>query len=393
MPQRVEERVRPITPQLAWRVAVLGGIAFVLFGIVFFRLWYLQVLTGQEAVTQAATTACARCASRRRAATSSTATTSSSCAPRPPRSSRWCPSQLPESVREDADDLPQEPRRRRERRACEAQDSYDAFRRQLRDDGRKDTKADEARARARCASRPRRRAPVPVPAVRLRRDRADRALQAHGPRAADLAEDDPQARDPRDRRRAVLQRHDPHRRAARAVQLHARARRVVQGRRRRRSATCAAIRRSSSPRSCSDGRRDHARSSSRRSATRASRQGTRIGQSGLEKHYDKYLRGTDGSTRVVVDALGSRDDQRTRRGREPKQGQRLKLTLDSTCRRPATTALTQGDRRLRATGARAGALRGDGPARRRDPAPWARAPSFDANDVRQADSRRRPTTS
>src|SRR3954462_4484371 len=46
MPQRVEERVRPITPQLAWRVAVLGGIAFVLFGIVFFRLWYLQVLTG-----------------------------------------------------------------------------------------------------------------------------------------------------------------------------------------------------------------------------------------------------------------------------------------------------------------------------------------------------------
>ena len=34
-------------------MAVLGGIAFVLFGIVFFRLWYLQVLTGQEAVTQA----------------------------------------------------------------------------------------------------------------------------------------------------------------------------------------------------------------------------------------------------------------------------------------------------------------------------------------------------
>src|SRR3954471_624899 len=48
MPQRVEERLRPITPQLAWRVAVLGGIAFVLFGIVFFRLWYLQVLTGQD---------------------------------------------------------------------------------------------------------------------------------------------------------------------------------------------------------------------------------------------------------------------------------------------------------------------------------------------------------
>src|SRR3954451_9620416 len=53
MPQRIEDRVRPITPPLAWRVAVLGGIAFVLFGIVFFRLWYLQVLTGQEAVSKA----------------------------------------------------------------------------------------------------------------------------------------------------------------------------------------------------------------------------------------------------------------------------------------------------------------------------------------------------
>ena len=53
MPQRIEDRVRPITPQLAWRVAVLGGIAFVLFGIVFFRLWYLQVLSGQDYVSQA----------------------------------------------------------------------------------------------------------------------------------------------------------------------------------------------------------------------------------------------------------------------------------------------------------------------------------------------------
>src|SRR5690242_21198598 len=53
MPQRVPERVRPITPQLAWRVAVLGGMAFVLFGIVFFRLWFLQVLSGQDYVSQA----------------------------------------------------------------------------------------------------------------------------------------------------------------------------------------------------------------------------------------------------------------------------------------------------------------------------------------------------
>ena len=53
---------RPITPQLAWRVAVLGGIAFVLFGIVFFRLWFLQVLSGEQArLRRRARTACARC--------------------------------------------------------------------------------------------------------------------------------------------------------------------------------------------------------------------------------------------------------------------------------------------------------------------------------------------
>src|ERR671932_2855673 len=53
MPPGLEERRPAITPQLAVRVAVLGGVAFVLFGIVFFRLWYLQVLTGEQAVSVA----------------------------------------------------------------------------------------------------------------------------------------------------------------------------------------------------------------------------------------------------------------------------------------------------------------------------------------------------
>ncbi|HEX2015495.1 MAG TPA: penicillin-binding protein 2 [Solirubrobacteraceae bacterium] len=49
----VDDRRPPITPQLALRVAVLGGLALVLFGIVFFRLWYLQVLSGDQYVQQA----------------------------------------------------------------------------------------------------------------------------------------------------------------------------------------------------------------------------------------------------------------------------------------------------------------------------------------------------
>jgi penicillin-binding protein 2 len=43
----------PSSPQLALRVAILGSIALVMFGIIFFRLWYLQVLSGEQYVQQA----------------------------------------------------------------------------------------------------------------------------------------------------------------------------------------------------------------------------------------------------------------------------------------------------------------------------------------------------
>jgi penicillin-binding protein 2 len=43
----------PVSPQLALRVAVLGSLALVMFAIIFFRLWYLQVLTGEQYVQQA----------------------------------------------------------------------------------------------------------------------------------------------------------------------------------------------------------------------------------------------------------------------------------------------------------------------------------------------------
>jgi penicillin-binding protein 2 len=49
----VEERRPAITPQLAVRVAILGGLALVVFGIIFFRLWFLQVLSGEDYVAQA----------------------------------------------------------------------------------------------------------------------------------------------------------------------------------------------------------------------------------------------------------------------------------------------------------------------------------------------------
>jgi penicillin-binding protein 2 len=43
----------PISPQMALRVTIIGGIAMVMFGVIFFRLWYLQVLSGEKYVRQA----------------------------------------------------------------------------------------------------------------------------------------------------------------------------------------------------------------------------------------------------------------------------------------------------------------------------------------------------
>src|SRR5947209_982511 len=38
----------PVTPQLSLRVAVMGGVALIAFGVIFFRLWSLQVLSGPK---------------------------------------------------------------------------------------------------------------------------------------------------------------------------------------------------------------------------------------------------------------------------------------------------------------------------------------------------------
>ena len=34
-------------------MAIIGGLAMVMFGVIFFRLWYLQVLSGEQYVQQA----------------------------------------------------------------------------------------------------------------------------------------------------------------------------------------------------------------------------------------------------------------------------------------------------------------------------------------------------
>jgi penicillin-binding protein 2 len=53
MPDPIDERRSPMTPQMALRVAIVGSIVLALFAILFFRLWFLQVLSGTQYVAQA----------------------------------------------------------------------------------------------------------------------------------------------------------------------------------------------------------------------------------------------------------------------------------------------------------------------------------------------------
>src|SRR5689334_8463002 len=50
---RDEDRRTTMGSGFALRVAVLGGIALVMFAVIFFRLWYLQVLSGNKYLAQA----------------------------------------------------------------------------------------------------------------------------------------------------------------------------------------------------------------------------------------------------------------------------------------------------------------------------------------------------
>src|SRR5882724_820310 len=50
---RDDERRPTMSSGCALRVAILGGVALVMFAVIFFRLWYLQVLSGDKYLVEA----------------------------------------------------------------------------------------------------------------------------------------------------------------------------------------------------------------------------------------------------------------------------------------------------------------------------------------------------
>jgi penicillin-binding protein 2 len=374
MPQRVQERIPAITPQLAWRVAVLGGVSFALFGIVFFRLWFLQVLSGQDYVSQARENRVRKVSIEaprgdivdRNGAVLVRTTVSSVV--------QLDPNRLPQSVLVQADNY------RKALAAAEAvrlraADRLDSLDAQLREQGRKATKRERTQQRRlrRAANRAPHVAIPPLPAgepklLRLYRrlgrvlNLSPRTIHSRAIRGiADAPYSDvtiraavPRAEFDYLRERAdefpgvVVQkqylRSYPHKTLA--AQLFG---------------TLGPV----------------SKQELKKRRYKGVAPGDRVGQSGLEYSYDRYLRGKDGYEKIIINALGNRDDRRAISVKDPVQGQRLKLTLDLDLERAGTIALERGIGAA-GNGARAGAFVAMDP---RDGSILALAslPSFDAN--------------
>jgi penicillin-binding protein 2 len=342
MPQRVPERIPPITPQLAWRVAVLGGFAFVLFGIVFFRLWFLQVLSGDELVAKARENRVRKIPIE--APRGDIVDRNDEPLVKSKRAAvvQLLPNDLPDSVRTQADQYRQalaKAEGERQRAANQAE----AFSRQLRDDGRKTTRAESKQlSQLRTAGKTARAVAIPpLPAAeetlgkvyrrisRTLRDVSVKQIQervirgiADAPYSnvtiktdVDTAEFNYIKENPELFPGVVVEtkflRDFPHNDLA--AQLFG------------------------SVNEISDAQRKEKKYA-------GIPQGTRIGQSGLEERYDRYLRGQDGYSRVVVNAMGTRDDQARTTVKEAVQGQRLKLTLDYGLQNAGDKALGQAIR-------------------------------------------------
>ncbi|MDA0160109.1 penicillin-binding transpeptidase domain-containing protein [Solirubrobacter ginsenosidimutans] len=318
--RRTDERVPPITPQLAWRVAVLGAVAFLLFATVFFRLWSLQVLSGSRFVAQARDNGRRvvpieaprgdivdrndhKLVTTRRAAVVQIA-----------------PASLPAAVRTQGDDYHVALADAENARA-RAETQLKALERQLRDDGHRATKAEHAAtARLRAAAETAKAVPIPPlpatePELAQLYARIGRVLQirpetVHGRVIRGLAEapytnvtirtDVPRAEFDYMRERPqqfpgvvitdTFLREYPH--GSLAAQLFGT---VSQEK----------------------------------------------GQSGLEQHYDEVLRGVPGKTRLTVDASGQLDESQGVKVTEPKQGDRLQLTLDLGLQQAGDAALAK----------------------------------------------------
>jgi penicillin-binding protein 2 len=385
MPTPLEERRPAITPQLAVRVAILGGCAFVLFAIVFFRLWFLQVLSGEDYVAKARENRVRKVRIE---------------APRGDIVDRdgrvlvktrvaavvqMVPESLPESVIEQADEFRKQ-RSEAEQERLAAASQLHALERDIRESRRGPTRG-QRRERRRLARAAREARPVAIPAVPT--DELElRRLYRHLGRVINVR--------PRRIHQRVIEgiAELPYSNVTIRTAVSRAAFNYIRERREQfpgvevekqylrdyphneLAAQLFGTTREISPAELKMKRYEGVEP------------GTRIGADGLEEKYDKYLRGKDGFTRIVINALGERDDRRPQKRVEPRQGQRLRITLDLDLQRAANDAIKRGVEAASANGARAGAFVAMDP-RNGEVLALGSYPSFDANEFAKPISQKR----
>ncbi len=385
MPTPVEDRRPPITPQLAVRVALLGGFAFVLFAIVFFRLWFLQVLSGEDYVAKARENRVRKVRIE---------------APRGDIVDRdgrvlvktriapvvqIVPGSLPDSVLQEADAF-RKARGEAEKARLAAADQLHSLERDIQERKHGPTKTQRReRRRLSRAARQARAVPIPpLPADEVKQRRLYRRLgrvirvkpnRIHERVIEGVAElpysnvtiktainraafnyiRERKEQFPGVEVEKQYLRDYPHKELA--AQLFGTTREI-------------------SPKELKEKR------------FKGVEAGTRIGADGLEESYDKYLRGKDGYTRIVINALGTRDDRRRMKRVEPRQGQRLRITLDLDLQRAAMDAIQRGVQAASQNGAKAGAFVAMDP-RNGEVLALGSYPSFDANEFAKPISQKR----
>ena len=375
MPPGLEERRPAITPQLAVRVAVLGGFAFVLFAIVFFRLWFLQVLTGEEYVSQARENRVRKVRIEAPRGNIVDRNNRVLVETRVAPVVQIVPSQLPPAVLALADKY-RTARAKVEGDRLRAGDQLRSLERELTQDGRKATRA-ERRERRRLARASRQAAPVAVPALPASETSVSRLYRRLG-RVIGVS--------PRTINERVIEgiAETPYSNVTIKTDVDRAAFNYLRERKERfpgiaveklylRSyphddlgAQLFGTLREISPKELKETR------------YKGVAAGTRIGASGIEYQYDRYLRGKDGYTKVVINALGNRDERRQTTRVEPRQGNQLKLTLDLDLQRAANNAMHRAISAAAINGAKAGAFVAMDP-RNGEILALGSYPSFDAN--------------
>jgi penicillin-binding protein 2 len=339
MPPQLEERRPAITPQLAMRVAMLGGVAFVAFAVIFFRLWFLQVLTGDDYVSQARENRVRKVKIEAPRGNIIDRNGKTLVKTRAAPVVQILPNSVPDAEREVADGYRKALAVVEGRRRDAKQDLRDLERR-LRADGRKSTRA-ERRLRRQLQNRASRAERVPVGKIPL----GEPELRSLYRRLGGVI-----GLDPKTIHRRVVQgiADQPGANVTVKTDVSAPAFNfllehrekfpgvVVEKRYLRNypfktlGAQLFGTLREISPGEI--GTEEY----------RGVSQGTRIGKDGIEETYDKYLRGTDGFTRVIVNSSGNRDDTRRTTRTDPIQGRQLRLTLDLGLQRAAQNAIARG---------------------------------------------------